>query len=69
MRITAKAYSTQELLTRVIDTVKDTNIVTSLDPKRGHMLNLEGVFIVTPNHAEACDAYGKPESAGNAPYP
>ncbi|MEW6535946.1 MAG: D-glycero-beta-D-manno-heptose-7-phosphate kinase [Candidatus Auribacterota bacterium] len=59
-----KGILTQELLSRVLNAVKNTHIITALDPKKGHRLNLEGVYIVTPNHAEACDAYGKPESSG-----
>lgn len=56
-----KGIITQELVTRVLKTIKETSIITAFDPKIGHFVNLEGITIATPNHAEAYDALGRQE--------
>ncbi len=53
-----KGIITQQVVQRVLSVLDGAGIITSYDPKRGHFLNLNGISIATPNHAEAYDAMG-----------
>lgn len=55
-----KGVISQELVSRVMNVIKNTDICTAFDPKKGHFIKLDGVTVATPNHSEAFEAAGRP---------
>ncbi len=48
-----KGVLTEEMLTQIIASAKEKNIITSLDPKPGHLLKVKGLTVMKPNRNEA----------------
>lgn len=48
-----KGVLNEKMLNQLIPAARENNIVTSLDPKPGHLLNVKGLTVMKPNRSEA----------------
>jgi len=48
-----KGVLNEEMLNQVIACARENNIITSLDPKPGHLLKVKGLTVMKPNRSEA----------------
>ena len=64
-----KGIITQDLISRILQIIKNKPIVTTFDPKKGHFIDLAGVTAVTPNYSEALDALGYRKSYNESILP
>ena len=48
-----KGVLNEEMLNQLIPAARENNIITSLDPKPGHLLNVKGLTVMKPNRSEA----------------
>jgi D-beta-D-heptose 7-phosphate kinase/D-beta-D-heptose 1-phosphate adenosyltransferase len=48
-----KGLLDDKLLQSVIDKAREKGVITALDPKPGHLLNVKGLTVMKPNRAEA----------------
>jgi D-glycero-beta-D-manno-heptose-7-phosphate kinase len=48
-----KGVLNEEMLNQIITRAKENNIITSLDPKPGHLLKVKGLTVMKPNRSEA----------------
>ena len=54
-----KGVITKSLLERVMEICHARNIFIAVDPKETHFFNYQNVSLITPNHHEAGQAYGR----------
>jgi rfaE bifunctional protein kinase chain/domain len=48
-----KGVLNEEMLNQIIPSARKNNIITSLDPKPGHLLQVKGLTVMKPNRSEA----------------
>ena len=48
-----KGVLNEEMLNHIIACAKEKNIITSLDPKPGHLMKVKGLTVMKPNRSEA----------------
>ena len=48
-----KGVLNEEMLNQIIACAREKNIITSLDPKPGHLLKVKGLTVMKPNRSEA----------------
>lgn len=48
-----KGVLNEDMLNQLIPAARKNNIITSLDPKPGHLLNVKGLTVMKPNRSEA----------------
>ena len=48
-----KGVLNEEMLNQIVPSAKENNIITSLDPKPGHLLKVKGLTVMKPNRSEA----------------
>jgi len=48
-----KGVLNEKMLNQIIASAKENNIITSLDPKPGHLLKVKGLTVMKPNRSEA----------------
>jgi D-glycero-beta-D-manno-heptose-7-phosphate kinase len=48
-----KGVLNEEMLNQIVALAKDKNIISSLDPKPGHLLKVKGLTVMKPNRSEA----------------
>jgi len=60
-----KGVLNEEMLNQIVAVAKENDIITSLDPKPGHLLKVKGLTVMKPNRSEAFAITGT-FSQGNA---
>jgi D-beta-D-heptose 7-phosphate kinase/D-beta-D-heptose 1-phosphate adenosyltransferase len=62
-----KGMLNEEMLNAVVKAAVPKGIVTSLDPKPGHLMNVKGLTVIKPNRSEAFAMAGKFAKDGSMP--
>ena len=62
-----KGMLNEEMLNAAVKAAAQKGIVTSLDPKPGHLMNVKGLTVIKPNRSEAFAMAGKFAKDGSVP--